>query len=333
MRKAMDIIVKDMDTSKREAVIAFATYKTLDKDGDRANRGMFDKSWKENFSQVRYFLNHKKDQAPGKPIRTWDDNEHAYMQVKHGTHTVGEDVLKQLDEGIIVAASYGFLPVKYKDIKGKGQDYLEVDHKEMSVLTHWGAHDDSGPVSVTKDAQAPSFKLKQLNQAEQNLLNKIIANGLDNLQEAISVAAALDAESDLYTAVMWMISRQAEMVGDVRSRLSWGTKEATQAHIVKMQKFIRNTTASDECIANVQKSLNSLLQINSDTAYTTDESAMVKCRKCGTHSVGITKDDGSIQCAECNHPIKGAITPDASRSKDALRKAAALLKLKMSMSD
>src|SRR3954468_2912050 len=109
--KAIDLSVKDIDLAKREAVIAFATYKSLDLDGDRSNRGMFDKSWRENTGIVRYFLNHDKKQAPGKIEQLWDDADHAYARVKHGTHTIGEDVLKQLDEGIIVAASFGFDPI------------------------------------------------------------------------------------------------------------------------------------------------------------------------------------------------------------------------------
>jgi HK97 family phage prohead protease len=328
--KAIDLSVKDIDLAKREAVIAFATYKSLDLDGDRSNRGMFDKSWRENQGIVRYFLNHDKKQAPGKIEQLWDDDSHAFARVKHGTHTIGEDVLKQLDEGIIVAASFGFDPIRYKDIKGKGKDFTEVKHYEVSALTHWGAHTESGPVKVNKSLTEPSFKLKQLSDAEQGLLNKIINNGIDNLQEAIAVAANLDPESDLYTAIMWMISREAEIVGDVRSRLSWGMKEATAVQVSKMQKFIRNSTASDECIKSVQTSLNILLNKNSDTAYSTN-SSIQQCSKCKTYGAIIVDESGCTKCTECNHVVKGS--PEASRSKDELRRKTLLLKAKMAMVD
>jgi len=327
-QKAMDLIVKDIDTGKREAVIAFSTYKTLDSDKDRSNRGMFDKSWKENFGMVRYFLNHKKDQAPGKILRLWDDADHAYAQVKHGTHTLGEDVLKQLDEGIIVAASFGFEAIRYKPIKDKGMDFLEVKHHEVSALTHWGAHSDSKPVSVTKALTELPFRLKQLSQPEQDMLISILANDMNSLQLALTTAADLDTSSDLYTFVMWLISRRAEIIANLRSELKWGTKEALDQHVAKMQKFIRTTSASDECIQQVQKSLN-ILTNNSDTATTTDTSSMVKCKKCGTHSVAEPAEDGSIKCAECSHLIKSASQPDASRSKDELRMKAAALRIKM----
>lgn len=331
-QKAMELSLKDFDLQKRESVIAFATYKSLDSDQDRSNRGMFDKSWKENMKRVRYFLNHDKNLAPGKIIRTWDDADHAYAHVGHDKSTLGNDILEKLDYGTIVAASFGFVPKKFKEIKGKGLDFFEVEHYEVSVLTHWGAHEQSGPISTMKALNSGPVKLKSLSEPEQALLVTLMSNCMTNLQEAFTVAQQLDPESDLYTWVMWFISRHAEIVGSMRSELRYGMKEKAEKQVKNLQNFIRNSKASDECIADAQKSLNSLLQYNSDTATTTD-STMVKCRKCNIHSVAQTSDDGSIKCAECGHSIKGASQPDASRSKDELRKAAALLKLKMSMAD
>lgn len=328
--KSIELNIKDIDMSKREAVIAHATYKSLDGDGDRSNRGMFDKSWKENFNLLRFFLNHKKDQAPGKVLKTWDDGDHAYTQVKLGTHTLGEDVLKMLDEQTIVAASFGFDPIKFKDIKGKGKDFLEVKHYETSVLTHWGAHEQSGVVKVEKAAGLfPKMNLKSLSQPEQDLLMLLISNGMNSIQAAIDVATQLDPDSDLYTFVMWFISRHAEQIGSLRSELRYGMKEKVEAQISKMQKFIRNTTASDDAVALIQKSLSSLTIKNSDTALSTDTS-YVKCPKCATKSLAISDELGSIKCAECSHVIKDG-QPDASRSKDELRRKVLLLKAKMAL--
>lgn len=328
--KSIELNIKDIDMSKREAVIAHATYKSLDGDGDRSNRGMFDKSWKENFNLLRFFLNHKKDQAPGKVLKTWDDGDHAYTQVKLGTHTLGEDVLKMLDEQTIVAASFGFDPIKFKDIKGKGKDFLEVKHYETSVLTHWGAHEQSGVVKVEKAASNfPSLNLKHLSQPEQDLLTLLISNGMNSIQAAIDLAVQLDTESDLYTFIMWWISRTADGIGNLRAELRYGMKEKVEAQISKMQKFIRNTTASDDAIALIQKSLSSLTHKNSDTALSTDTS-YAKCPKCATKSLAISDELGSIKCAECSHVIKDG-QPDASRSKDELRRKMLLLKAKMAM--
>lgn len=326
--KAIDLSVKDIDLNKREAVIAFATYKSLDLDGDRSNRGMFDKSWRENQGIVRYFLNHDKKQAPGKIEQLWDDDSHAYARVKHGTHTIGEDVLKQLDEGIIVAASFGFDPVRYKDIKGKGKDFTEVKHYEVSALTHWGAHTDSGPVKVNKSLSEFNFRLKSLSQPEQDLLQLLINNGMDSIRAAMEVAAQLDPDSDLYTFVMWFISRHAENIHSLRCELRYGMKEKLEGQIAKMQKFIRNSDASDECIKSVQQSLNILLNKNSDTATSTN-SSIQQCSKCKTYGAITVDESGCTKCTECNHVIKGS--PEASRSKDELRRKLLLLKAQMAL--
>lgn len=329
--KSIELNIKDIDMGKREAVIAHATYKSLDGDGDRSNRGMFDKSWKENFNLLRFFLNHKKDQAPGKVLQTWDDSEQAFTRVKLGTHTLGEDVLKMLDEQTIVAASFGFDPMKWKDIKGKGKDFTEVKHYETSVLTHWGAHEQSGVVKVEKAATGmPKLNLKQLNQSEQDLLMLLINNGMDSIQAAINVAGQADPDSDLYTFVMWFISRQADQIGGLRSELRYGMKDKLNEQIAKMQKFIRNTTASDEAIATIQKSLSSLTIKNSDTALSTDTS-FTKCRKCATYNSGVQDELGCIKCAECSHVIKHG-QPDASRNSD-LRRTLIKLKAAMAFSD
>lgn len=332
--KSIELNIKDIDMSKREAVIAHATYKTLDGDGDRSNRGMFDKSWKEKWNILRFFLNHKKDQAPGKPLQAWDDSEHAYTRVKLGTHSLGDDVLKMLDEGVIVAASFGFDPTKFLNIKNnKGKDFKEVIHYETSVLTHWGAHEESGIVKVEKAiGSMPKMSLKQLNQAEQDLLNRLIDSGMTSIMSACETAMELTPDSDLYTYIMWFISRQSDMMGDMRSQLRYGMKEGFENHVAKMQRFIRNTTASDEAIATIQKSLSSLLNKSSNTAITTDGS-FLKCPKCTTYSSGIQDEAGCIKCAECNHVIKHGQQDASGNKKDELRRALLKLKAKMVFSD
>lgn len=327
--KSIELNIKDIDLSKREAVIAHATYKSPDSDGDKSLRGMFDKSWRENFGLLRFFLNHKKDQAPGKPLQTWDDSEHAYTKAKLGTHTLGDDVLKMLDEGVIVAASFGFEPLKYKANKSGGKDFVEVKHYETSVLTHWGAHEQSGVVSVEKAvSKFPKLNLKSLSQTEQDLLTLLIGNGMTSIQAAIDVAVQLDPDSDLYTFIMWWISRTADGIGNLRAELRYGMKEKIEAQIIKMQKFIRNTTASDEAIQLIQKSLSSLT--NKYSLATSTETSIQQCRKCKTYGAVIVDESGCTKCTECNHIIKSQ--PDADRNGELRRKLIAL-KAKMAFSD
>lgn len=264
MIKSINLTVKDLSLQSREAVLAHATYKSLDREEDRANRGMFDKSWKEKWNDLRYFLNHDRKQAPGKPIRAWDDEDHAYTQVKHGTHTLGEDVLKMLDEGVIVAVSCGFVPVKQKKIANKGYDFFEAHHLETSALTHWPAHEQSSVMGVQK---------------------------------------ALDKKEQDQIAVT----------------------------LRRMEKFIRDTTASDEAISSITKEFQRLKQLlikNTDTAESTDP-VLIECQKCHTMSSGIEDFQGRIKCAECDNILTKSGQQGASSDKEAFKRRLLLLKTLM----
>lgn len=271
MKIAKDgITIKDLDMSKREAVIAHATYSDLDREGDRANKGMFTKSWNENFDDLRFFLNHKKDLAPGKPLKTWEDDNHAYTQVYLGTHTLGEDTLKQMDEGIIVASSYGFDPVRQTKMAKGGYDMKEVRHFETSVLTHWGAHKSSGVVSVIKSFNPT--RLKELNDTEKNFLRRLIDNRSQALQMAIEMNGIVTEGTDMWSYINEIIGSQSYDIGYLKRRLEYGVKEVDdlRAGVKAMEKFIQNTKASDECILQITEELENTKQLLSeiDTAAT-----------------------------------------------------------------
>ena len=161
--KSIKFEKKDIDKGSRTAVIAFATYNNIDRDGDVIRRGAFTKSWNEAKSDIRFFLNHDKTQVPGRPLEFWEDDTHAYAKAYLGTHTLGEDTLKMMDEGIITDSSFGFLPIPERTgkIPGKGREFKGVIQKEFSVLTHWGANPLSGVKEVRKDFSSELTEIKE----------------------------------------------------------------------------------------------------------------------------------------------------------------------------
>lgn len=139
--KERGLEVKDIDLGKRTAVIAYAVYNNIDRVKDISRRGMFTKTWKENFEDIAFYKNHDPNQAIGKPVRFWEDGEKAYMEGYLGTHTAGEDALKMMDEGIIKNSSFGYQVVKSTANKEKGiRELNEVKLFEVSVLTVMGAN-------------------------------------------------------------------------------------------------------------------------------------------------------------------------------------------------
>lgn len=200
--------LKEINKGERSAVIAFATYNNIDRTNDILKKGAFAKSWNESKNDIRLFLNHDPNLAIGKNMDLWEDDNHAYTKAWMGTHTLGEDTLKMLDEGIISDSSFGFKTVKANNIEVKGQkvrELKELKHYEVSALTHWGANPMSKVQTVTKGLNIDIEELK--------------------------------------------------------------------ASIARMEKFCRNTTASDETILNILSELKSAQELLSqyDTAFTPDE--------------------------------------------------------------
>lgn len=299
------LTLKDIDMSKRMAVIAQATYGSLDRDGDKANRGMFTKSWNEGKDDIRLFKNHDKNTGPGKIVDFFEDDRHGYVKAYLGTHTEGEDVLKQLDEGIIVAASFGFIPVKDRQtrIQGKGYDIKEVKWMETSVLTHWGSHQDSGIVSVVKHWTME--RLKELSDPEKTFLRQLVNNRQEALMLSINMLPMVAEGSDMYEYINEIIGSQSYDVAYLKRRLMYGCKELNDLHVAvkAMEKFVANTTASDDCIQRVQIELQNTKQLLSD-----------------------------IDTAVTSAPEDSTLTPSASKGDDEFLKQInySLLKLKVS---
>jgi HK97 family phage prohead protease len=151
--KSIILELKDFDKGKREAVIAHAAYNNIDRTKDISRKGMFNKSWVDNRDDIAFYKNHNSDLVPGKVTDFFEDDNLAYTKVFLGTHTLGEDTLKMLDEGIITKASFGYIPVKKNFIEVKGEkvrELKEVRWIETSVLTVLQANPLAKVQSVTK---------------------------------------------------------------------------------------------------------------------------------------------------------------------------------------
>lgn len=266
-RKTVNFELKDIDKGKREAVIAHCVYNNIDRTEDISRKGMFNKSWKENKSEINFYFNHNDEQAPGKVTDVFEDNENAYTKTWLGTHTLGNDVLIMMDEGVIKKASFGYITVKknFIDVKGKKvRELKEVEHLETSVLTKIPANPLAGVRQVTKAYS--HLEIKTLSPDEQALLKKIAGSDMDVLKMLIDLSAELEPTSDLYTWINWTISRRADYIGDIRSQLKYNSGELKelQIHVETMEKFCRNTNASDDCIKSVLLEIDNSKQLISD---------------------------------------------------------------------
>ncbi len=154
-RKATVLELSDMDKDRRTAVIAHAVYDNIDRFKDISRRGMFNKSWNETkASDIQFNIDHDPTKQPGKVTRTYENEQKAFTEVKFGTHTLGNDTMIMMDEGIIRGASFEFIPEKKAMVIVKGQkvrELKEVRHLATTVtLALPPVNSLAGVVSVTK---------------------------------------------------------------------------------------------------------------------------------------------------------------------------------------
>lgn len=187
--------LKDMDRQKRTAVIAHAAYNNIDRGKDVSRKGMFNKSWKESKGDISLYLNHNDEQAPGKVVDVFEDNDFAYTKAWMGTHTLGNDTLLMMDEGIIKKSSFGYITEKSNPLSIKGQlvrELKEVAHIETSVLTKMPMNPLANVVSVTKmfddnDIEELAFHVKTMEKfcrntnASDNTIKQVLSE-IDNIK-------------------------------------------------------------------------------------------------------------------------------------------------------
>lgn len=270
-KKSLELELKDLDTSKRTAVIKHAVYTSIDKVKDISTKGMFTKSWQETTPD--FLFNHKEGETVGSVKRTFEDDNGAYTEVKFGNWTLGNDVLEMASEGVLKGASFGYITEKKDFVNIKGQrvrKLKEVKHIETSLLTVLPAHPEAGIVTLTKAFN--DLELKTLSQSEQDFLKSLLLNDQSNIEALVALLPKIDATSDLYTWVGWQISRRADWMADVMSQLKWNSAQikSMKEYVGKVETFCRNTNISDESIISLQNNIQEYKQIISeyDTAIT-----------------------------------------------------------------
>ncbi len=95
--KTIESEVKEVDVKGRTMIGAFTRYNVKDSDGDIARKGMFTKTWQENFKRIKHLLNHDVTKPVGQIKRLWEDEDYAYYESAVGTHKLGDDVLEMAE--------------------------------------------------------------------------------------------------------------------------------------------------------------------------------------------------------------------------------------------
>ena len=143
--------IEDVDEKGRVLVAANAIG-NVDADKDRSMDGSFNKTLKDNFSRLKWFLNHNKEILLGVPVEGRQDGKYLKLlgqlnlkkEISRDTY---EDYKLYAEYGKTLEHSIGVEAIK-KDDKGEIRDVYEWKLWEYSTLTSWGANDDTPMLGI-----------------------------------------------------------------------------------------------------------------------------------------------------------------------------------------
>jgi len=149
--KTFSTLIKDVDRKGRVLVAANAIG-NVDSDNDRSMNGSFNKTIKENFNRVKWFLNHDTRMLLGVPIEAKERS--AYLQVlgqlnlnKEMSRDIYEDYKLYAEHGRTLEHSIGVEAKKSKMVDNIREVY-EWMWWEYSTLTSWGANSDTPMLDI-----------------------------------------------------------------------------------------------------------------------------------------------------------------------------------------
>jgi len=153
MYKSLTSSIKDIDKQGR-VVVAANAFGNVDSQGDVSMAGSFAKTLKENFSRVRWFLNHDREKLLGVPLEGAEIGN--YLQITgqlNMSKEIGRDIYADYalyaEYGKSLEHSIGVDAIKFVDDQSV-RKVTEWKLWEYSTLTSWGANERT-PMLAMKD--------------------------------------------------------------------------------------------------------------------------------------------------------------------------------------
>ncbi len=157
--------IKDVD-SKGRVLVAANAIGNLDADGDISMPGSFQKTLKENFSRLKWFLNHNTDFLIGVPIE--GKEKMPYLELlgqinmkKQLGKDVYEDYKLYAEYGKTLEHSIGVEATKKEEKNGARRVY-EWKLWEFSTLYSWGANENTPMLAIKSEKLVDNIEMAEL---------------------------------------------------------------------------------------------------------------------------------------------------------------------------
>ena len=173
--KDFGLKIKGLDIKNRIVEGYFSSFNTVDSDNEIIVKGAFSKSIAENGprgkGRIKHLFNHFDTVGVLQELEE-DDFGLRYVS-KIGTHRLGEDVLKMIDEGLITEHSIGYRVIQSERDNGKGITTLkEVQLWEGSSLDKWGSNENTPILKTAGGDREVIHKVVEMANSIQLLLTK-----------------------------------------------------------------------------------------------------------------------------------------------------------------
>lgn len=155
-----DLIIKDIDEASRTVSGYFASFGTIDSDGDVFQKGCFTKSLSENADRIMHLLHHNVTQPIGRPTVLKEDEIGLYFETPMAKTDLGDDTLQLYKDGVYNEHSVGFQMITNGPGKIDSVDCNNITEAKLwegSTVT-WGANPNT-PFCGMKDMER-AFKQK-----------------------------------------------------------------------------------------------------------------------------------------------------------------------------
>jgi len=178
--------IKDISLGKREVAMYLSKFDVLDSDKDIIKKGAFARSLKDrgvdspSNRKIAFLRHHDWQQQIGKWLKLEEDDLGLFAVGKLGTSTMGEDALRDYEEGIIKEHSIGFQYMTDNVRKVDNADgsfyyeIFEVKLYEGSAVT-FGANEFTEVLAIGKSEN--KVQLVEKLSKEIDIITKALING------------------------------------------------------------------------------------------------------------------------------------------------------------
>lgn len=165
--------VIDLDGSGIITVAANA-FGNIDSDRDISMPGSFSRTIKENFSRLKWFLNHNREQLLGVPLEAKETSD--FLQVRGQLNMkkqIGRDTYEDYrlyaENGLSLEHSIGVDAVKFiEDRENEVRKVTEWKWWEYSTLTSWGANERTPMLEMKSMDLLPDLAFLELKMKKGN---------------------------------------------------------------------------------------------------------------------------------------------------------------------